>query len=400
MEHKQRILIVHNYYKLPGGEDMVVENEKNLLEEHGHSVVLYSRSNKEMDHFSAVQKILLPFTSLFSFQTYRDIKQLIREKKIDIVHVHNTLSLVSPSVYYAALACRKPVVQTVHNFRLLCPAATFLREGRVCEKCVEKGLKCAVRYGCYRGSKLQSFMSTAILKLHRVLGTYKRLFYICLTDFNKEKLLLINKHGKTYIREKRIFIKPNFTHMPPMGETGKKEQYLYVGRLEKLKGIRVLLEAWRGLPGKTLLICGSGPEEEWIRSYIKKHQMSGVKLLGQCHHEEVLRLLKESRALVLPTMCYEGQPMTILESYAAGTPVIASDIGNAGNMVEPGITGIRFSCGDAEALQKAVICMDKKKNWNTCSVYEEKYTPEKNYELLLEIYNRIERESRKGIRYK
>lgn len=398
MVRKQRVLIVHNYYKLPGGEDMVVKNEKDLLEKHGHSVVIYSRSNKEIDYFLAVQKILLPLTSLFSLRTYRNVKQLIEEKEIDIVHVHNTLSLVSPSVYYAAFTCRKPVVQTVHNFRLLCPAATFLRDGRVCEECVEKGLRCAIRYGCYRGSKLQSLVSAGILKLHRFLGTYKRLFYICLTEFNREKLLLLNKQGKTYIREERIFVKPNFTQMSLQEKVQKKEQYIYVGRLEKLKGIRILLEAWREFPEKTLLICGSGPEEEWIHSYIKKYQIKGVKLLGQCPHEKVLRLLRESAALILPTMCYEGQPMTILESYAADTPVIASDIGNAGNMVEPGVTGVRFPCGDVEALRKAVIRIEEKKDWNTRSVYEEKYAAEKNYELLREIYDRVERESRKGIR--
>ncbi|MCI9680097.1 MAG: glycosyltransferase family 4 protein [Lachnospiraceae bacterium] len=392
MEHKQRVLIVHNYYKLPGGEDMVVENEKCLLEEHGHFVDLYSRSNKEIDHFSVIQKLLFPFTILFSLRTYRDVKQLIRENDIDIVHVHNTLSLISPSVYYAAFACKKPVIQTVHNFRLLCPAATFLRDEKICEECINKGLKCAVRYGCYRGSKIQSFMSAAILKLHRSLGTYKRLYYICLTDFNRRKILLLNQREKSYIKEERVFVKSNFTQIPLLKEIQKKEQYLYVGRLEKLKGVRVLLEAWRGLTEKTLLICGSGPEEEWIRSYRKKYSMERVKLLGQCPHEEILRLLKESRALILPTMCYEGQPMTIMESYAVGTPVIASDIGNAGNMIEPEVTGIRFAYGDAEALQKAVMCMEEKRDWDTCSVYEEKYTPEKNYELLQRIYTIVQME--------
>ncbi len=400
MECKQRVLIVHNYYKLPGGEDTVVENEKKLLEEHGHTVILYSRTNKEMEHFSVLQKLLLPLASLFSLRTYYDVKQLIRENKIDIVHVHNTLSLISPSVYYAAFVCRKPVIQTVHNFRLLCPAATFLRNGNICEECVNRGLKSAVRYGCYRGSKMQSLMSVAILKLHRILGTYRRLYYICLTDFNKEKLLLLNQQGKKKIRKERVFVKPNFTQMPLMEEVEKKEQYLYVGRLEKLKGIRVLVEAWKGLPGKTLLICGSGPEEEWIRFYLKEHDLNSVKLLGQCPHEEILRLLKESKALILPTMCYEGQPMTILESFAAGTPVITSDIGNAGNMVEPEITGVRFSYGDAEALRRAVLCMEEKRDWNIRPIYEEKYAPEKNYMLLQEIYNIVQRENRKGIKCK
>ncbi|MCI8333528.1 MAG: glycosyltransferase family 4 protein [Lachnospiraceae bacterium] len=379
---------------------MVVENERKLLEEHGHVVFVYSRTNKEMENFSVLQKLLLPLTCLFSLRTYHDIKRLIREKEIDIVHVHNTLSLVSPSVYYAAFACKKPVIQTLHNFRLLCPAATFLRDGKVCEDCIKKGLKCAVRYGCYRNSKVQSLMSAAILKLHRILGTYRRLYYICLTDFNKEKLLLLNQQGKKKIRKERVFVKSNFTQVPLMEKVQKKEQYLYVGRLEKLKGIRSLLEAWRGLPGKTLLICGSGPEEDWIRSYRKKYSLGQVELLGQCPHEKILKLIKESRALILPTMCYEGQPMTILESYAAGTPVIASNIGNAGNMVEPEVTGVRFSCGDAESLRKAVMWMEEKRDWNIRPIYEEKYTPEKNYMLLQEIYNMVQRENRKGIKSK
>lgn len=394
MEQKQRVLIVHNFYKIPGGEDTVVENERTLLEEHGHQVFLYTRSNKEMETLSAMQKLLLPFTSLFSLRTYREVKRQIKEKKIDIVHVHNTLSLVSPSVYYAAFSCGKPVVQTVHNFRLLCPAATFLRGERVCEECVEKGLRCAVRYGCYRGSRIQTLMSVLILKLHRFLGTYKRLCYICLTDFNKEKLMLLNQGKRIRIKEEQVFVKPNFVRRPQIKETEKKKFYLYVGRLEKLKGIQVLMEAWEVWPEKELLLCGSGPEEGWVRTYLDRHSMSGVKLLGQRSHEEVLRLLAQSRALILPSICYEGQPMTILESYSVGTPVIASDIGNAGNMVSVGTTGLKFSCGDVKSLRDAVRQMDMERKWDTISTYREIYTAEANYEALRKIYGECQKHLR------
>lgn len=391
-EQKERILLVHNHYKISGGEDTVVENERRLLEEHGHEVFLYSRSNQEMDTFSIIQKLLLPFTSIFSLKTYREVKKIIREKRIDIVHVHNTLSLISPSVYYAAFACKRPVVQTIHNFRLLCPAATFLRQGQVCEDCVEKGLGCAVRYACYRDSKLQSLMSVIIMKLHRIFGTYRRLFYICLTDFNKEKLLLLNRKGKEQIKKERVFVKPNFVTVPPVKLTVKKEQYLYIGRLEQLKGIHILLEAWKELPGKPLLICGSGPKEDWAHAYVRKNHMEHVVFMGQCQREKVLQLLAESKALVVPSLCYEGQPMVILESYAMGTPVIASNLGNVGNMVEDGITGFTFECGNAKALIEAVNQMEKQNAWDTKSVFEEKYTVEKNYAVLREIYEEIRRE--------
>ncbi|OUQ22996.1 hypothetical protein B5E77_16145 [Lachnoclostridium sp. An131] len=390
MNHKQKILLVHNHYKIPGGEDTVVSNEKRLLEEHGHKVILYSRSNQEMQDFSVWQKLMLPFTSLFSLRTYRDVKALLKKERVDIVHVHNTLNLVSPSVYYAAFSLRVPVVQTLHNFRLLCPAATFVRDGRICEDCVKYGLGCAVRHGCYRNSRLQTLMSAAILKMYRLLGTYRRLFYICLTDFNKEKLLLLNQGGRTIVREERVFVKSNFVWRPQIREVERKEQYLYVGRLEDLKGVRFLVRTWRDFPDRRLLLCGSGPEEAWIRSYISENRMSQIELLGQVSHDEVMRLAAESRALIMPTMCYEGQGLVLLESYAVGTPVLASALGNVGNIVIPNVTGLRFAAGDAEALKEAVRKFEEAKAWDTRPTYEKYYSPEKNYEKLKEIYDRAE----------
>ena len=186
---KQNILIVHNYYQIPGGEDTVVANEKKMLEKHCHKVILYSRNNAELKQMSKLQKVFLPITTVFNPRTYRDIKKLIRDEKIEIVHVHNTLNLVSPAVYYAARRMKVPVVQTIHNFRLLCPGATFYRDGHICEDCVEYGLKCAVKHRCYRGSKIQTLACVLSTAFHRMTGIYGKINYICLTDFNKQKLL-------------------------------------------------------------------------------------------------------------------------------------------------------------------------------------------------------------------
>ena len=182
------ILIVHNYYQIPGGEDTVVANEKKLLEDYGHKVILYSRNNSELNQMPFFRKLGLPVTTVFNPRTYMDIRGIIKKRKIEIVHVHNTLNLISPSAYYAALSRDVPVVQTIHNFRMLCPGATFYRDGHICEDCVEKGLRCAVKYGCYRESRLQTLACVISMKLHRMTGIYKTLNYICLTDFNKEKL--------------------------------------------------------------------------------------------------------------------------------------------------------------------------------------------------------------------
>ena len=183
---KYRILQIHNFYQIPGGEDVVVRNEKKLLEEHGHEVFTYYRSNKELNEGNKLKKLFIPFTAVYSLKTCREVKKIIRENKIDIVHVHNTLMMVSPSVFYAAFQCKVPVVQTLHNFRMLCPAGSFFRNNVICEECVDGGLKCAIRHKCYRGSKIQTMVSSAILWIHRFLGTYYRVNFICLTEFNKK----------------------------------------------------------------------------------------------------------------------------------------------------------------------------------------------------------------------
>ena len=193
-ERKQNILIVHNYYQIPGGEDTVVANEKKMLEDHGHKVILYTRNNSELKEMSKFQKLKLPFTTIFNPRTYKDIKRIIRKENIDVVHVHNTLNLVSPAVYYAALSCKLPVVQTVHNFRLLCPGATFYRDGHICEDCVHHGLKCAIKHNCYRGSKAQTLVCVVNTWIHRMTGVYGKINYICLTEFNKQKLLELKQN--------------------------------------------------------------------------------------------------------------------------------------------------------------------------------------------------------------
>lgn len=211
-DEKQNVLIVHNYYQIPGGEDTVVSNEKRLLEEHGHKVILYCRDNKEIKDFSISQKLVLPFVSIFNGRTYRDIKRIIQEEQIQIVHVHNTLHLISPSVYYAAVHCHVPVAQTVHNFRLLCPGGTFYRDGHICEDCMRKGLGCAIWHGCYRDSRIQTLVCVINMLVHRAMGIYKKINYICLTEFNKEKLLQIDRLGKgCVIDPDRVFVKSNFT---------------------------------------------------------------------------------------------------------------------------------------------------------------------------------------------
>lgn len=379
VERKRKILIVHNYYQIPGGEDTVVANEKKLLEDHGHEVILYSRDNSELKTMGKFRKLLLPFTTVYNPRTSREIKGIIKEQGVDIVHVHNTLNLISPSVYYAARKCGVPVVQTIHNFRFLCPGATFYRDGKICEDCVGKGLECAVKHECYRGSRAQTLICVLSTWFHRMTGIYGKINYICLTEFNKKKLLQLKQ-----IKEKRVYVKPNFVEGTE--NCIERNGFIFAGRLDELKGIRVLVEAWKlmGADAPHLTICGTGPLKEWCIAQIKDYKIN-ADIMGFVPNEEAKKMIAHSKALILPTLWYEGFPMSIVEAYAVGTPVICSDLGNAGSMVEEGVTGWKFETRNAADLVERV------KNWSNISVsvkkvYKEKYTAETNYRRLIEIY--------------
>ena len=386
-EKKEKVLIVHNYYQIPGGEDTVVENEKNLLEKHGHEVVLYTRHNSELKGMSKLQKLLLPFSTIFNLRTYREVRTIIKEQNIDVLHVHNTLNLVSPSVYYAGFSKKIPVVQTVHNFRLLCPGATFFRDGHVCEECLEKGLFCAVKHKCYRGSRVQTLACVISTLVHRAFGTYRKLNYICLTEFNKSKLLHLKQ-----VKIENVFVKPNFVQEikknVPYGE--RNNQFIYVGRLEEIKGIDVLLNAWKLLDedAPELLVCGKGPLEEWAKDFVKENKLSKIKLLGFVPNEQVKKMIGKSKALILPTQVYEGFPMTIAEAYASGTPVIGSDLGNTGSLIENGKTGLKFKHTSAESLAEAVLMVQKEFE-GFPEEFIGLYSAESNYKSMKNIYETI-----------
>ena len=378
--------MVHNYYQIPGGEDTVVANEKRMLEEHGHKVILYTRDNSELKEMGLFRKLLLPITTIFNPKTYFDVKQIIKKEKIDIVHVHNTLNLISPAVYYAAKAMKVPVVQTIHNFRMLCPGATFYRDGHICEDCVSKGLKCAVKHKCYRGSRLQTLICVISTKFHRMTGIYGKINYICLTEFNKKKLLELKQ-----IREDRVFVKPNFVESVGefVSEDERENQFIFAGRLDKLKGIDILLKAWKemGENAPKLIVCGTGPMEEWCKEYVQKNKLN-VEIRGFVPNEEIRKLIGRSKAMILPTQWYEGFPMSIVEAFSVGTPVICSDLGNAGSAVEENITGYKFNQISKKEIMRTIKKMfySPLSNEKIVEVFNEKYSMKSNYKILMRIY--------------
>ena len=390
MDKKKKILIIHNYYQIPGGEDVVVANEKEMLEKHGHEVVLYTRSNSEIKEMSIIQKILLPFASIFNIKAYADVKKIIIEEKIDVVHVHNTLSLISPAVYYAACICGVPVVQTIHNFRLLCPSATFYRNGNICEDCLKYGLKSSVKHGCYRKSRLQTLVCVIGMKLHRMTKIYGKINYICLTDFNKEKLLQLKM-----INSQNVFVKPNFMNKATefVPQEKRRDQFVFAGRLDELKGVDILLKAWKEISkirsSSKLLICGIGPMEAWCKEFVETNNLD-VEMKGFVPNTEVREIIANSKALILPTRWYEGFPMSIVEAFSVGTPVICTDIGNAGSIVEEGKCGYKFQNESVTELVKIVENFEGLSK-STFDIFESRYTEEINYKTLNSIYNKMKR---------
>lgn len=386
--YKQKVLLVHNFYQVPGGEDTVFNNEEKLLRDNGHEVTTYTRANEEIKKFNLFRKICYPINTIFSLKTYKEVKGIIVDNQIDIVHVHNTWPLISPSVYYASFHAKVPVVQTVHNFRLICPGATLYHNGKICEDSLHKGLKSSLKNKIYKGSFIHTLISAVTLKLNRMMGTYAKVNYIFLTDFNKSKLLELNKNGNMIIDEGKTFIKPNFVNgnreVIPFQK--RKNQFVFAGRLDKMKGIELLLEAWMDIKESNLIICGVGPEEEWCKKFIKENKLSNVIMKGFVSTDEILQIIAESKALILPTQWYEGFPMTIIESYSCGTPVIGSDIGNVGNIIEEGVTGLKFRHDSKDSLINTIpkltdmvsLCKNK---------FINHYKSEINYNKLIEIYN-------------
>ena len=382
---KKNILIVHNYYRIPGGEDTVVKNEKDMLEENGHKVVLYTRNNDEIKNLG---KIKLLFESFFSFKTYNEVKRIVKENNIDVVHVHNTLPLVSPSIYYAAKKCKVKVIQTVHNFRLMCPSGTFTRKNSICEDCVQQNLFAAIRHKCYRNSKIQTSIVALTLLLHRILGTYKIIDkYIVLTEFNKNKL-------KVILDEKKIVIKPNFVKRSMNLElNNEKKHFLFLGRIEELKGIRLLVKTCEKMKNIEIVIAGTGPLEEEIKQYIKKNKIKNINLVGYKSKEEVFNLLKTAKALIVPSQCYEGFPMTIVESLSLGVPVITGNIGNLSTIIKHNYNGLIFNYNNEKSLMIAIdklnkdVVLRKKLSLGANETYNQKYNEIENYRILEQIYD-------------
>jgi glycosyltransferase involved in cell wall biosynthesis len=387
-----KILVVHNSYQQRGGEDAVREAEVALLRGAGHEVVEFLRHNGEIRGYSFVQQLGLACSTAWSRQSYRDLRDLLLWEAPDLAHFHNTFPLISPSAYYACADAGVPVVQTLHNYRLLCPGANFLRDGRVCEECLGRSIPWpGVLHGCYRGSRAATASVAAMLTVHRSLRTWhdKVDLFIALTEFARQK------HIAGGFPAKRIVVKPNFLQVDPLPKVGRGQYAVYIGRLSEEKGVRVLIEAWNCLSATIpLLLVGEGPLAGEVAEQVARPGLTSISLLGRLANDEVLRLLHGARLLIVPSVCFEGFPMTILEAFACGVPVIAAGHGGAGEVVRDGSTGLHVPPGDPCALASKVEWawrhpdLIDEMGRAARAEFESQYTAEQSYRRLLQIYER------------
>jgi glycosyltransferase involved in cell wall biosynthesis len=384
--NSMKILIAHNYYQQPGGEDQIFSDEGTLLESHGNQVLRYSVHN---DDIKGSGKLSLAAATIWNRRTHQEIGDLVARERPDVVHFHNTFPQISPAAYYAARAGGAAVIQNIQNYRLMCPAAIFLRDGQICEDCLGKTFAWpGVMHKCYRGSRAITAVTATMLTTHKLMGTWQNRVdaYLAPAHFVREKLI------EGGFPKEKIFVKVNFVSPDPLPGPGDGGYAIFVGRLAPEKGIGTLLKAWQRLGNRLpLRIVGDGPEAERVRKAASEN--SSIRWSGRQPIDEVLKLVGSASFLVFPSQWYEGQPKVLLEAFARGTPVLASRLGSMTELIDEK-NGLLFEPGNADDLASAVLRISSdpqtlaEMRLGARQRFEDTFTADRNYDSLMGIYRK------------
>jgi glycosyltransferase involved in cell wall biosynthesis len=382
-----RILIAHNRYQQPGAEDQVFTAEADLLAERGHEVIRYELHNNSIE---STGRLKLARNTIWNPQSAKSIRHLVRHNQVEVAHFHNTFPVMSPSVYRAARDEGAAVVQTLHNFRLVCPGNTMFRDNHLCDDCVGKPLPWpSVLHACYRGDRQATAVSAAMLAYHRATGTWSHNVdaYVALSEFNRS---LFCRAG---LAEASIFVKPNFLKSDPGPGTRKRAGALFVGRLIPEKGVSTLLTAWKRIGRKLpLTIFGDGPLREEVASAAESSD-GAVRWLGWRSRSEVDEALGAASIAISPSVWIEAGPLSVIESYARATPLIASRLGSLAEFVKPDVSGYLFDPGNPASLVEAVEKFLKLPDCGSSMgetarrIFLDTYSAEPAYRNLLALYD-------------
>ena len=391
-----KIFLVHNFYgsTAPSGENTAFVSEASLLRNRGHSIVEFTRHSDELLHQGLYGTVRGALGTVWNPLSLRKLKSALREIKPEIVHVHNTFPILSPSVLYATSDLDIPTVMTLHNYRIGCSAATALRKDEPCTLCLDKkSVLPALRYGCYRDSRIATLPVSLMIALHRAKNTWKKNIdaFITLTEFQREKMIQFG------IPEASLFVKPQFLENPPepLPWQRRESKAVFIGRLYPAKGIHILIDSWKkwGKSAAPLEIIGDGPmRNELMNAAGKSEAASSISFLGNLSHAEAMRRLSSAKLLILPSLCFEGFPMVVQEAYAYGVPIAASNIGSLPYLIPENRSGTLFVPGNAESLLASVqpLLADDKQlrllGAQAKQEFDSKYTAGKNYDILMSIY--------------
>ncbi len=387
---KLSVLVIHNQYQQPGGEDFVVQAEVDLLRSAGHRVLQFTQNNATLANCTPFQKAALVVTTTWNRTAYWQIRHLIDKERPDVVHCHNLLPQVSPAAYYACKSAGVPVVQTLHNYRLFCPAGTLFRNGEICQDCT-RNLSCSVKQGCYRGSRLQTATVAMMLAFHRHRETWTHTIdaYIALTQFSRNFFVALG------LPDKKIHVKPNFVAADPAPRAALGSYALFVGRLSPEKGVLEMLRIWLDLTHIPLVVVGDGPLHGYASQIVRRSGSTHIRLMGRMSAENTQVQMGNARFLVFPSRWYEPFGMALIEAAAAGVPAVAARIAGVPELVVENKTGLLFDLQNADDLAG-------KANWAWThppemeamglaarQLYRQNFTAEKNYEYLINIYRSV-----------
>lgn len=384
-----KVLQVHNKYRKHGGEETVLEEEKKVLEMNGHSVIQFIKDSSDLDTYSKADLVALSFSQRKSGKIKKEFNELLQKEKPDVCHVHNVFPLISPVIYEVCKEVHIPVILSVHNYKLICTNGFLFRNGEPCEECISKGLYHSIKYKCYRNSALATALQADTIQYHKGIGTWRNHVdkYLCLTLFQKNKLV------SGGVPSEKIVIKPNFVFRQSR-ESVLGDYFLYVGRLEVEKGLNDLLALFEKNDKAQFVLVGECDTPEVF------HKYDNVSYLGKKNREEVGKILNRSRAVIFPSLLFEGMPMVIIEAFASGKPVISRDNGAMTEMIQDGITGLKYSSNSE--LIRAVEEMQDDHEWVkrmgkiAYEEYERKYSDIVGYGNLMKVYSEVV-ESKNGI---
>jgi glycosyltransferase involved in cell wall biosynthesis len=384
-----KVLLGHNTYQWPGGEDVAVTLDAGVLRAHGHDVVTYFRDNDEIAAYGIRDKARLVGETVWSRRSRRQMAAILEAERPDIAHFHNTFPLISPSAFAACRDAGVPVVLTVQNYRVGCANAFLFRDGRVCEDCLHRTVKWpAVVHRCYHDSAAQSAVVAGMLAMHNGLRLWSRLVnvFVAVTEFGRDKLV------EAGLPSDRTVVRANFADPDPGDRApGRDDGYaLFVGRLSPEKGLTTMLQAFERLPDIPLRIVGDGP----LRAELEQAAAGNprIEFLGQRDRDAVFELMRGARALVFPSLWYEHFPYVIVEAFASGLAVVSSTLGAMQEVVaSPGL-GLTFPAGDtaalAERMRWAWAHPDDMAAMGRAArqTFEARYTAAPAYDRLMEIY--------------